>query len=154
MSTLPPDPSAPPSADERQWALATHVASLANLIFPFGAILGPLVVWLMKKDTSAFVDRHGKESLQFQASFLAYHMVFVCGGVGSFFAAIFAAEAAGGGGKGTMDVLGPVAMIGLFGLVGIAFLLRIFVLVMMIIAAVRANAGEEFRYPLTIRLLG
>ena len=152
MSTPDWDPSAPPSADDRQWALAAHLASMANLFFPFGAILGPLVVWLMKKDTSPFVDRHGKESMQFQASFLAYHMVFVCGGVGSFFALVFAAEASSG--KGTMEMLGPMAVIGLFGLVGVALLLRVFVMVMMIIGCVRANAGEEFRYPLTIRLLG
>lgn len=132
--------------------MAAHLASLANLVFPLGAILGPLVVWLTKKDTSPFVDRHGKESLQFQACFLAYHMVFVCGGVGSFFAALIAADASGG--KGAMEVFGPLAMIAMFGLVGIALLMRVFVLVMMVIAATRANNGEEFRYPLTIRLLG
>lgn len=154
-ASLPPPPSGfdqpnLPTQDERQWALFAHVASLANFVVPFGAILGPLVVWLSKKETSRFVDRHGRESLQFQASFLAYHMVFICGGVGSFFAAIFVADAS----KATGDVLGPLAMLALFGLIGVAFLLRVFVVVMMIIAATKANAGEDFRYPLTIRLLG
>lgn len=154
-ASLPPPPTGfdatgLPTPDERQWALAAHVASLANLVIPFGAILGPLVVWLSKKETSRFVDRHGRESIQFQASFLAYHMVFVCGGLGSFFAALVVAE----NNKGAGDVLGPLAVVALFGLGGVAILLRIFVLVMMIIAATRANAGEEFRYPLTIRLLG
>lgn len=130
--------------------MAAHLASLANLVVPFGAIIGPLVVWLTKKDTSAFVDRHGKESLQFQVSFLAYHMVLVCGGVGSFFGAMIAADTV----KGAGEPLAIVAVIGLVGLVGIALLLRVFVIVMMIIAATRANNGEDFRYPLTIRLLG
>ena len=151
VSTLDAAPP-PPTPEERQWAMAAHLASLANLVFPLGAVLGPLVVWLTKKDTSPFVNRHGRESFQFQACFLAYHMVFVCGGLGSFVGALIAADASGG--KGALDVFGPLAMIALFGLVGIALLLRIFVVVMMIIAAVRANNGEEFRYPLTIRLLG
>ena len=130
--------------------MAAHLASLANFVVPFGAIVGPLVVWLTKKDTSAFVDRHGKESVQFQVCFLAYHMILMCGGLGSFFGAMVAADAV----KGAGEPFAIVAFIGLFGLVGIALLLRVFVLVTMIIAATRANAGEDFRYPLTIRLLG
>lgn len=149
MSALDPVMLAP-SAEDRQWAMAAHLASLANLVVPFGAIVGPLVVWLTKRETSAFVDRHGKESLQFQVSFLAYHLVFVCGGVGSFFGAMIAADAV----KGSGEVFGVLAMVGLFGLVGIALCLRVFVLITMIIAASKANNGEEFRYPLTIRLLG
>lgn len=130
--------------------MLAHLASLANFVVPFGAIVGPLVVWLTKKETSAFVDRHGKESLQFQVSFLAYHMVLVCGGVGSFFGALIAADAV----KGAGEPLAVVAVVAAFGLVGVALLMRVFVIVTMIIAATRANAGEEFRYPLTIRLLG
>lgn len=144
MSTLPP------TAEDRQWAMAAHLASLANLVVPFGAIVGPLVVWLTKRETSSFVDRHGKESLQFQVSFLAYHMVFMCGGIGSFFGAMIAADAV----KGAGEPIAIVAVVGVVGLIGLALLLRVFVIVMMIIAASRANAGEEFRYPLTIRLLG
>ena len=144
------DGVAGPTAEERQWAVFAHVASLANLFFPFGAILGPLVVWLSKKDTSRFVDHHGRESLQFQASFLAYHMVFVCGGVGSFIAAVVVADT----NKSLDDVMGPLAVIAFVGLIVIALLLRIFVTITMIFAAIRANAGEMFRYPLTIRLMG
>lgn len=144
-----PPAAAGPTQDERNWAMAAHLASLSNLIFPFGAVLGPLVVWLSKKETSAFVDHHGKESLQFQASFLAYHMVFVCGGVGSFVAVFFAAEA----GAANDEFLGVLGVTGIIGLLGIALLVRGFVVVMMIVAAVRAHAGEAFRYPLTIRLL-
>ena len=141
--------TAGPTQDDRNWAMAAHLASLSNLIFPFGAVLGPLVVWLSKKETSAFVDHHGKESLQFQASFLAYHMVFVCGGIGSGVAAVFAGEASAAGD----EVMAMAAILAFFGIFGVALLLRMFVIVMMIVAAVRAHAGEYFRYPLTIRLL-
>lgn len=149
MTSLPPAIEGP-TTDERNWAAAAHIASLANLVFPFGAVLGPLVVWLTKKDTSRFVDHHGRESLQFQICFLAYHMIFVCGGVGSFIAALVVADTS----KSLDDVMGPLAVAALIGLVGIALLLRIFVTITMIYAATRTSAGELFRYPFTIRLMG
>jgi uncharacterized Tic20 family protein len=48
------------------WAMFCHIAAFAFFIFPFGNILGPLVIWLIKKETYPFVDEQGKESLNFQ----------------------------------------------------------------------------------------
>ncbi|WP_414637004.1 DUF4870 domain-containing protein [Arenimonas sp.] len=45
--------------------MVAHLASLAGLIIPLGNIVGPLVVWLIKKDTMPFVDDQGKEALNF-----------------------------------------------------------------------------------------
>ena len=50
---------------ERQMALFTHLSALFGLVFPFGNIIGPLVLWLIKKDTMPFVDDQGKEALNF-----------------------------------------------------------------------------------------
>lgn len=66
----PPSPSEPPmaggpSADERQWAMFAHLSALIGLIIPFGSIIGPLVIWLIKKDTMPFVNDQGKEALNF-----------------------------------------------------------------------------------------
>lgn len=58
--------------DERMWAMFSHIAAFAFFIFPFGNILGPLVIWLIKKDDSAFVNEQGKESLNFQISVTIY----------------------------------------------------------------------------------
>ena len=52
-------------ADERQMAMFTHLAALAGLVFPLGNIIGPLVLWLIKKDTMPFVNDQGKEALNF-----------------------------------------------------------------------------------------
>jgi hypothetical protein len=41
------------------------LAALAGCIVPFGNILGPLLVWLLKRDQSAFVAAHAKEALNF-----------------------------------------------------------------------------------------
>jgi uncharacterized Tic20 family protein len=54
------------SADARQWAMFAHLSALVGFVIPFGNVIGPLVVWLMKKDTMPFVDDQGKESLNFQ----------------------------------------------------------------------------------------
>jgi uncharacterized Tic20 family protein len=69
-SVIPPPPSEPPmagapSADERQWAMFAHLSALIGLIIPFGSIIGPLVIWLIKKDTMPFVNDQGKEALNF-----------------------------------------------------------------------------------------
>lgn len=53
------------SQDEKTWGMLAHLSSLVGLIIPFGTILGPLVVWLIKKDTMPFVAEHGKEAVNF-----------------------------------------------------------------------------------------
>jgi uncharacterized Tic20 family protein len=63
-----------PEQEARQWAMAAHLSALTVLIGIPGFI-GPLVVWLLKKDQSAYVDVHGKESLNFQISLLIYFVV-------------------------------------------------------------------------------
>lgn len=57
--------------------MACHLAALAGYIIPFGWIIGPLVVWLIKREESAYVDYHGKEALNFQISVLIYGIISV-----------------------------------------------------------------------------
>jgi len=55
------------SNEERLWATATHLSAFAGFLFPFfGNVLAPLIVWLVKKDESSFIDNQGKEALNFQ----------------------------------------------------------------------------------------
>lgn len=64
------------SESERTWAMAAHLSALAQFIIPvFGSIIGPLVVWLIKKDTMPFVDDQGKEVLNFNISMLIYWVI-------------------------------------------------------------------------------
>ena len=53
------------NAEEKQWGMFAHLASLAGIIIPLGNLLGPLIVWLVKKDTMPFVADQGKEALNF-----------------------------------------------------------------------------------------
>ena len=99
-----------------------HLGALAGYVIPFGNIIAPLIIWLVKKEESELVDRHGKESLNFQISIAIY-----C----------------------------AIAFLLVFIVIGIPllFALGIFNLVMIIVAAVKTNSGEDFRYPLCIRFI-
>lgn len=46
-------------------AVITHISALAGFVIPFGNVIGPLVMWLIKKDTMPFVDDQSKEALNF-----------------------------------------------------------------------------------------
>ena len=59
-------PADGPSKDDRMWGMLAHLAALAGYVIPFGNLVGPLIVWLVKKDEMPFVDDQGKESLNFQ----------------------------------------------------------------------------------------
>ncbi len=62
-------------SDERMWAMLSHLSALAGYFIPLGNIIGPLVIWLLKKDQSELVDANGKESLNFQISITIYAIV-------------------------------------------------------------------------------
>jgi uncharacterized Tic20 family protein len=111
-----------PKQEECSLGLACHLLALAGLVVPFGNILGPLIMWLVKKDDSAFVDDQGKEALNFNI---------------------------------TISIAGFIAFLLMFVVIGGLLLpiIGIFWLIMTIIAAVKANGGERYRYPLTIRLI-
>ena len=52
--------------DDRTWGMLCHLLAFAGYLIPFGHIIGPLVIWLLKKEQSPFVDDQGKESINFQ----------------------------------------------------------------------------------------
>jgi uncharacterized Tic20 family protein len=118
-------PQAELSKDVRMWAMFSHLAGLAGFIIPviLSGIIAPLIIWQIKKDEHPFLDENGKEALNFQISIGIYEFVSV--------------------------LLIFVFCIGAVLLPAVA----IFDLVLMIIAAVKANNGESYRYPLTIRFI-
>ncbi|MBN2372036.1 MAG: DUF4870 domain-containing protein [Vicinamibacteria bacterium] len=83
---LPDDTVSMPTKDER------NLGMLAHLLGIFSGFIGPLIIWLIKKDESAFVDDQGKESLNFQltlliAYFVSFVLMFLCVGYFTFLAA-------------------------------------------------------------------
>ena len=64
-----------PSKDERTWAMLSHFSALCMFIFPFGNILAPLIIWLIKKEEMSFVEDQAKEVLNFQISMTIYLLI-------------------------------------------------------------------------------
>jgi uncharacterized Tic20 family protein len=80
MSTTPTPESVPPlesapkleissTPEERQLAFLCHLGGA------FFSILVPLIIWLVKKDQSRFIDDQAKEALNFQITLLIAHFV-------------------------------------------------------------------------------
>ena len=55
-----------PSYEVRQGAMLCHLAAFLGFVFPFGSVVGPLILWQMKKEVDPFIDDQGKEALNFQ----------------------------------------------------------------------------------------
>jgi len=72
----PPTTSTSSSSEIRNWSVLCHASALLGLFFHFfGHLLGPLIVWLIKRDMSPEIDANGKESLNFQISMLIYDVI-------------------------------------------------------------------------------
>lgn len=113
--------SAPP--EERTWAMLGHLSAFATFVLPaFGHIIGPLLVWLIKKDTMPFAADQAKEALNFNI---------------------------------TMTLLAILAAASILILVGFVLLplVGLFWFVFTIVAAVAANGGSSYRYPICLRLV-
>jgi uncharacterized Tic20 family protein len=65
----------PSAAPDRTWDVLCHISALAGFVVPFGNILGPLILWLIKRQELPSVDAHGKEALNFQISVTIYMAV-------------------------------------------------------------------------------
>lgn len=100
------------------------MAMLCHLLAIFTGFVAPLIIWLIKKDQSPFVNHHGKEALNFQITLLIAWLATV----------VLTCVTLGLGAP-----LGAVVMI-----VSIIFC---------IMAALEANKGNLYRYPFSIRLI-
>ncbi|MEI6277819.1 MAG: DUF4870 domain-containing protein [Verrucomicrobiae bacterium] len=122
-----PQQPAPGGITEQQWILFLNLSALAGLVIPsLGHILGPLIIWLVKKPESAAIDAAGRNVLNFQISWTIWMVVSV----------VLAAF----GSCLVVPIILPFAA-------GIAWL------VFVIIGSVKASNGEAYTFPLTIKML-
>jgi uncharacterized Tic20 family protein len=77
LPPLPATTTVAPSKDERMWAMFCHLAAFVGVMLPvpFGSVIGPLVVWMIKKDEYPLVADQGKEAVNFQISVAIYSVV-------------------------------------------------------------------------------
>ncbi|MBB3103501.1 DUF4870 domain-containing protein [Azomonas macrocytogenes] len=70
----------PPALDRetRQWAMLCHYAAFFGLMVPMiGNVIGPLILWQLKREAHSFIDQQGKEALNFQITYSILMMI--CG---------------------------------------------------------------------------
>lgn len=130
----PPASAGTPSAEERQWAMFAHLSALiggivtAGWLASLGCLIGPLIIWQIKKDTMPFAADQAKEALNFNIT-LAGLMVILTA-------------------LGLLTVgIGFIVIAPLMLLIGVA------ALVFIIIASIKANEGVAYRYPFALRLI-
>jgi uncharacterized Tic20 family protein len=118
-------------SDERTWAMLAHLAPFAGSLVGL-PVVGPLVVYLMYKDRSAFVRRHAAASLNFQLVLLIVTVLGFVVGV-------------------------PLAILtlglGLLALVIGAVVVAVAAIVLQVVAAMAASRGQDYQYPLTPTLV-
>jgi uncharacterized Tic20 family protein len=136
-----------PSENERLWAGGAHLlalvlALLTSWIVGIAGVLGALVVYLLKRDDSAFVAAHAREAINFNLSMLFY----ACGAMLIGGALIGVTVLTLGLG---LILTAPAGVLLLLAIVAVAVLW----LVCSVVATIKAFNGESYRYPLTIRLL-
>ncbi|MGB8341180.1 MAG: DUF4870 domain-containing protein [Chthoniobacterales bacterium] len=77
-TTYPAPPPLPALTNVRTWAALCHASALLGVFLHFpGHLIGPLIVWLVKRGDAPEIDAHGKEALNFQISMLIYNIVAV-----------------------------------------------------------------------------
>ncbi len=63
------------AAEEKTYAMFCHLGAFSGLVVPFGNIIVPLILWLAKRESSTFIDMHGKEAINFQISLMIYSLI-------------------------------------------------------------------------------
>ncbi len=124
---VPPAPTAQ-SGDERTWALLGHLSAFSAFITGIGCVVGPLIVWLIKRDTLPFAADQAKEALNFNITALIVAAALWVITIGTFF-------------------IGALLTIPAFLVLFVGWI------VLTIIAAIKANEGVAYRYPFTLRLV-
>ncbi|MGA9378105.1 MAG: DUF4870 domain-containing protein [Phormidium sp.] len=124
----------------RIWAMLAHLTSLlwipvsytGLLSLPVVNLLGPSIIWLLKRKAHPFINHHVKESLNFQISIGIYFVVL---------AIIIGISV-----SRSINTLAALVIL-------LSMVLYICLLILVIRASVKAKQGDFYRYPITIRFL-
>ena len=139
-------PAGSTSTSERQWAAMAHVGALVLALLTswfagFAGMLGAGLVYLVKRDDSAFIAGHAREALNVILSMFIYALVAIAIGIAL---GVFTVVTLGVG----LLLTAPAALV----LLLVMAVVAVAWLVCSIVAAVKAWNGEPYRYPFTLRL--
>jgi uncharacterized Tic20 family protein len=143
--------------NQKNIATFIHLSTFSRFIIPLGNYLGPIILWIINKDKSEFIDTHGKQAINFQISILLYTLIMGTLTIPFFVFKFF-------NGLDFIDFHGfhdfhinigePSPLLYVTGGLGfIAIIGFILELVFIVIASLKARDGELYKYPLTINFL-
>lgn len=146
-----------PDNNQKNIATFIHLSTFSRFFFPLGNIVGPLVLWILNKEKSEFVDSHGKQALNFQLSIFLYVLI-----VGSISVPLFIFKVFSNidfidfnsFGNFHININEPSPLFFLTGVLGaLAIVGFILELAFIIQASLKARDGQLYNYPLTINFL-
>ena len=131
-------------------AFLIHISAFAGFVFPFGHIITPLIAWQTLKDRSPFLDKQGKEAVNFNLSYTLYSFILTLAliplAIGTFFTNF-----------NNLDTfnfnLNMPNMFGFIGIGAVSGILYVAGIALVIIAAIKAKEGENYNYPFTIKFI-
>lgn len=140
-------------------ATFTHLSALTQYFIPFGNIIFPLVIWSTKRKDSEFVDRHGKQVINFQLSLFLYTLILAIIAIPTLVFTVLKnvpfSQMIDGNLSGH-----DISIQNLSGIVAVALvailiygILKVAEFFLVIFASVKAANGEDYTYPLTIRFI-
>jgi len=148
------------TTNDNNTATFLHLSALSQYVIPFGNFILPIIIWSSSKDKSAYVDRQGKEAINFQLSLFLYSLLLVLIAVPIFIIVLtkgLSASDLNNDGDFILQNFDFENMSSIIVISIIACLLFVFLKIaeffLIIYAAVRTSSGEDFRYPITIRFL-
>jgi len=133
-------------------AFLIHISAFAGYFFPLGGIIAPLIFWQVKKDENEFLDANGKEAVNFNLSYMLYMFILGLTFIPFIIRAIF-------NNINNLDHMHNdffydfPSMFGFMGGISLIGILGVIRFVLIILAAVKANNGELYKYPLTIKFI-
>ncbi len=113
----------PSNDNERKWGMAIHLSALIGLLLPLGLVLGPMIVWMLKKNEGEFFNAQGKKAVNFQLTILIAAFVFALLSL----------------------MIRP--------LMSLAFMAGLAGIVFAIIAGVKVKKGDSYNYPFSFKFL-
>jgi len=144
---------------QKNLAAIIHLSALSKFIFPLGNFILPIILWTINKDKSDFIDKHGKQAINFQLSILIYTIIIGClsiplflfGVINTFDFPEFWNVYDFDFHLSRRDNFNFIIISILAGLLVLAaFVLEI---IFIVIATGKANKGEPYKYPITINFL-
>jgi uncharacterized Tic20 family protein len=140
-------------------AAIIHLSTFTKFFIPLGNFILPIILWTTNKGKSDFVDEHGKQAINFQLSILIYTIFIVCLTIPLFLFGVlnsvnfpefwhaydfdFNISHRDGFNVILFTILAVI-------LAAVGF---IFEIIFVIIATTKANQGEPYNYPITIKFL-